>query len=78
MMQKPTGGQAIVRSPRTGHSVHGFRVRENIGKGSIMKWAARIDHPAETFVKLADSFGMRTREVSPWGLLMAPAKRNDR
>jgi hypothetical protein len=43
-----------------------------------MKWAARIDHPAEAFVKLADSFGMRTPEVSPWGLLMSPAMRNDR
>jgi hypothetical protein len=43
-----------------------------------MKWAARIDHPVEAFVKLPDSFGMRTREVSPRGLLMPPAKRNDR
>jgi hypothetical protein len=72
MMQKPTGGQAIVHSlDATAYMAFGYA--KTTGRvGAFSQAPAAV---AEAFRQMSTG---RTREVSPWGLLKPPAKRNDR
>jgi hypothetical protein len=78
MMHTLTGGQAIVNSPLSHGVGTVFGIPGVQTYGFLQATAYMAFRYAKTIIPISSVQLERTREVSPCGLLMPPAKRNDR